>query len=50
MNKDKNKELVQRYWAFVKPYKFIIILIIVLGIMSFSVPLAIPWFTKILID
>lgn len=53
MEKDKknqNKELAQRYWEFVKPYKFVILLIIVLGIMSFVVPLAIPWMTKILID
>jgi len=49
-DKGKNKELIQRYWEFVKPYKLIIVLIIALGILSFSVPLAIPWFTKILID
>ena len=49
-DKQKNKELVLRYWEFVKPYKFIIILIIILGIFSFSVPLTIPWFTKVLID
>ena len=49
-DKQKRKELIQRYWGFVRPYKFVIITIILLGIMSFSVPLAIPWFTKILID
>lgn len=53
MDSDKSsnkKELVQRYLEFVRPYKFVIILIIILGIMNFAVPLAIPWLTKILID
>src|SRR5690625_6630866 len=53
MESDKSierKRIIQRYWNFVKPYSFIIIVIILLGIMSFAVPLAIPWLTKILID
>ncbi|WP_318615647.1 ABC transporter ATP-binding protein [Sporosarcina sp. YIM B06819] len=53
MESDKRanqKALVQRYWKFVRPYRFVIVSIIVLGIMSFAVPLAIPWMTKILID
>src|SRR5690625_4586150 len=52
MDKDRprKKELVQRYWEFVRPYRFIIVLIIFLGIMSFAVPITTPWFTKILID
>ena len=53
MDSDKpneSKELVQRYWEFVKPYRLVILLIIGLGIMSFVVPLSIPWMTKILID
>lgn len=44
------RELIQMYWTFVKPYRFVILLIILLGILSFAVPLAIPWMTKILID
>lgn len=47
---NERKEIIQRYWDFVKPYTFIIIVIILLGIMSFAVPLAIPWLTKVLID
>lgn len=53
MNSDKSherKQLVQRYWNFVKPYRFVILMVIILGIMSFAVPLAIPWLTKVLID
>ena len=53
MESDKlvyKKKLVQRYLEFVRPYKFVILLIIVLGIMNFAVPLAIPWLTKVLID
>lgn len=49
-DKQKHRKLVHRYWEFVSPYKFVISLIIVLGILSFAVPLAIPWMTKILID
>lgn len=53
MSSDKSRErreLVQRYWNFVKPYRFVIVLVILLGIMNFAVPLAIPWLTKVLID
>lgn len=44
------RKLVQRYFEFVKPYTWVIVLIIVLGIMNFAVPLATPYLTKILID
>src|SRR5690625_4934045 len=53
MDSDKPNErstLVRRYMSFVKPYSFIILMIILLGIMSFAVPLVIPWLTKVLID
>ena len=53
MENDKSserKQLVQRYWEFVRPYRFVIILVIALGIMSFAVPLALPMMVKILID
>lgn len=45
-----NKELIQRYLEFVRPYKFVVLLIIVLGIMNFAIPLAVPWLIKIMID
>src|SRR5690625_1349064 len=47
---DERSVLLRRYWVFVKPYTLIILVIILLGILSFSVPLAIPWLTKVLID
>ena len=53
MDSDKpshNKELIQRYLEFVRPYKFVVLLIIVLGIMNFAIPLAVPWLIKIMID
>src|SRR5690625_2149154 len=53
MKSDKSQErkkLVKRYWNFVKPYRFVILTVIVLGVMSFAVPLAIPWLTKVMID
>src|SRR5690625_4606601 len=47
---NERNQLLRRYWEFVKPYRLIILVIIILGIMSFAVPLAIPWLTKVLID
>lgn len=46
----KRKRLVKRYMAFVKPYRSVILFIIFLGILTFAVPLVVPWMTKILID
>lgn len=46
----KKKELAYRYWKFIKPYRFMVLLIIFLGIAHFVVPLSVPWMTKILID
>jgi len=44
---NERNQLLRRYWEFVKPYRLIILVIIILGIMSFAVPLAIPWLTKV---
>lgn len=44
------QKLVQRYLAFLKPYRFTLLLILVLGILQFAVPMIGPWMTKILID
>lgn len=46
----ERRTLLKRYLQFVKPYLLMILFIIVLGILSFAVPLAIPWLTKVLID
>jgi ABC-type multidrug transport system fused ATPase/permease subunit len=48
--KEAQKQLVRRYLAFVKPYRYLILLIITLGMLRFSVPLVGPWMTKIMID
>lgn len=48
--KEHKRELFQRYWIFVRPYRFMILLIIGLGILTFAVPLTIPWLTQVLID
>ncbi|WP_281280410.1 ABC transporter ATP-binding protein [Paenibacillus koleovorans] len=45
-----NRELFRRYLRFVKPYRYWIILIIVLGVAQFIVPLTTPWMTKIMLD
>ena len=41
---------MKRYMQFVKPYKFEIILTIIIGIMKFAIPLFIPVLIKIVID
>lgn len=42
--------MLRRYAEFVKPYLWVILVIVILGIMSFAVPLTIPKLTEILID
>lgn len=46
----RNKQLVRRYLQFVKPYRYYIVAIVVLGLLQFIVPLTGPWLTKIMID
>ncbi|WP_019536075.1 ABC transporter ATP-binding protein [Paenibacillus ginsengihumi] len=46
----EGKKLVARYLAFLKPYRYVLLLIVLLGILQFSVPMIGPWMTKILID
>jgi hypothetical protein len=43
-------ELVRKYWQFVHPYRFHLLLIVLLSIGSFIVPLTIPFLTQVLID
>lgn len=45
-----NKKLVGRYLQFVKPYRYYLLAIVVLGLLQFVVPLTGPWLTKIMID
>src|SRR5690625_8049005 len=47
---DQQKKLVHRYWGFVRTYRYGIVFIRVLGIMSFAVPLALRMMVKMLID
>lgn len=49
-NTEKKKQLVRRYIQFLKPYRYVIALVVVLGILQFAAPLAVPWMTKIMID
>lgn len=46
----RNPQLVRRYIKFLKPYRFYILTIIVLGILQFAAPLTVPWMTKIMVD
>ncbi|GAA3407656.1 ABC transporter ATP-binding protein [Paenibacillus hodogayensis] len=45
-----NKRLVRRYLQFVKPYRYYLLAIVILGLLQFIVPLTGPWLMKIMID
>jgi ABC-type multidrug transport system fused ATPase/permease subunit len=47
---ERKKKLLKRYFAFVKPYRHLIVIIVLLGILQSLVPLAGPWMTRLLID
>lgn len=48
--KEQRKKLLGKYWAFVRPYRWTIEVIILLGFLQFSVPLISPWMMKVMID
>ena len=41
---------IKRYLKFVKPYKWLILLILFIGIIKFAIPLFMPLLMKIVID
>src|SRR5690554_6868392 len=49
-HKTEKTKLLRRYLDFVKPYRWIIVLILLLSVMQFSVPLVGPWMMKVMID
>lgn len=49
-NEDPRKKSMQQYWQFVKPYRFSILLVVLLGMLQFIVPLSVPYMTKIMVD
>ncbi|MBS4161944.1 multidrug ABC transporter ATP-binding protein, partial [Klebsiella pneumoniae] len=42
--------IIRRYMEFVKPYKWKIILTVLIGIIKFSIPLVIPLLLKYVVD
>ncbi|MGE7022564.1 ABC transporter ATP-binding protein [Solibacillus cecembensis] len=41
---------IKRYLRFVKPYKFLLFLTIIIGIIKFTIPLFLPWLLQIVLD
>ncbi|AWE08732.1 multidrug ABC transporter ATP-binding protein [Lysinibacillus sp. 2017] len=41
---------IKRYMRFVKPYKFLLFLTIIIGIMKFAIPLFLPWLLQVILD
>lgn len=43
-------EGIKRYLQFVKPYRWLIVVTIIIGLIKFGIPLIMPWLLKYLID
>ncbi|MFC0470746.1 ABC transporter ATP-binding protein [Halalkalibacter kiskunsagensis] len=43
------KELLRKYWQFIRSYRFVFLIIIVLGILQLAVPLVAPYITGIVL-
>ena len=41
---------IKRYMRFVKPYRWLLILTIFIGILKFAIPLLLPWIVQIILD
>ncbi|MFF5996681.1 ABC transporter ATP-binding protein [Lysinibacillus sp. KU-BSD001] len=41
---------IKRYMRFVKPYKWLLMFTIVIGILKFAIPLFLPWLVQIILD
>ncbi len=41
---------IKRYMRFVKPYKFLLVLTIIIGILKFAIPLFLPWLLQVILD
>lgn len=41
---------IKRYMTYVKPYKWLLALTIVIGILKFAIPLLLPWILQIILD
>lgn len=43
------KQLLQKYWDFIKPYRFVLMLIMVLGLFQLAIPLIAPYMTGVIL-
>ena len=41
---------IKRYMRFVKPYRWLLILTIFIGILKFAIPLLLPWIVQVILD
>jgi len=41
---------INRYLQFVKPYRWLITITIIIGLIKFGIPLIMPWLLKYIID
>ena len=41
---------IKRYLQFVKPYRWLIAITIIIGLVKFGIPLIMPWLLKYIID
>ncbi len=43
------KKLLQKYWDFIKPYRFVLMLILGLGLLQLAIPLIAPYMTGVIL-
>lgn len=46
----KSLDSIKRYMRFVKPYRWLLVITIVIGIVKFAIPLFLPWLVQIILD
>ncbi len=46
----KPLDSIKRYMRFVKPYRWLLVLTIIIGIVKFAIPLFLPWLVQIILD
>lgn len=47
---EKSLDSIKRYMRFVKPYRWLLILTIIIGIAKFAIPLFLPWLVQVILD
>lgn len=47
---EKSLDSIKRYMRFVKPYRWLLIMTLFIGIVKFAIPLFLPWLVQVILD